>query len=369
MASKPKKQPNVMRRPATAVTGDHGVDICREVLGKQFGWIFRELDQRNDYGIDAWVELVGSALLDEHVTGRMDAVQIKDGDSFFEGKETEDGWRFNADLAHLDYWLGYTMPVLVVIVPPEGTGYWQHVNNDTVEEFDRGFRLDIPRVNTLDASSKDAIAALAWTSVGLIESLPANHALLPPDAIGSLRRAQSVDRLATARLADRLAEGRGAPELTVSGLLAMNPSWLADSLATQNLWMAVAGYAHEHDLPGTVAYQAHTRAADAGGDNTARAHALAGVSLLFTDGVDDARAHLEAARDGGQALLADFGLAVMDVPRDSAPAIDVPESIATASRAELDAEPPAMRPHRDERLDRRGCFEFPAPSGLSNERR
>ncbi len=330
----------MMRRPATAVTGDHGVNICRDVLGKQLGWIFHELDQRDDYGIDAWVQIVGSNIADDHVTGRM--IAIKAGDSWFEGKETVDGWRFNANLAHLDYWLGYSMPVLVVIVSPDGTAYWQHVNNDTVDEFERGFRLDIPRTNTLGSASKDAITALAWTSVGLIESLPANHALLPPDTVRPLRRAESVDRLATARLADRLAQGRGAPHLTVSGLLAMNPSWLADSPAAQSLWMAVAGYNHEHDLPGTVAHQAHTRAADAGGDNTARAQAFAGLSLLFTDDADKARARLEAARDGGQVLLADFGLAVLDVPRDSAPAIDVPESIATASQAELDAEPTVL---------------------------
>ncbi len=209
MGSKPKKQPNVMRRPATAVTGDHGVDICRDVLSKQFGWIFRELDQRDDYGIDAWVELVGSNIVDDHVTGRMIAIQIKGGDSWFEGKETVNGWRFNANLAHLDYWLGYSMPVLVVIVSPDGTAYWQHVNNNTVEEFEHGFRLDIPRTNTLGSASKDAITALAWTSGGLIESLPASYALLPPDTVRPLRRAESVDRLATARLADRLAQGRG----------------------------------------------------------------------------------------------------------------------------------------------------------------
>jgi len=117
---------------------------------------------------------------------------------------------------------------------------------------------------------------------------------------------------------------------------------LTDSPAAQDLWMAVAGYTHEHDLPGTVAHQAHTRAAAADGDNSARAYAFAGLSLLFTDEAAKARAHLEAARDGGQILLADFGLAVADVPRDSAPAIDVPESIATASQAELEAEPTVL---------------------------
>lgn len=331
-----------MRRSPSAVTGRHGVRICEQIFEEQFGWIFRDLGERDDYGIDAWVEVVGTPFDDQLVTGRFMALQIKDGDSYFEGKETDDGWRFNSNPGHLSYWLGYSMPVLVVIVSPDGQAFWHHITNSTVQEFERGFRIDVSKSNRLSSDAKAALTQLAVGSYGLVESLPSQYEHLPPDAVGMLREAEKSDRVATARLAERLVRGRYQPGLTVSGLLALRPSWLAASPAAQRLWMAVGGYAANHELPGRVAADAFVLAADAPGDASARAHAFAGASLLFTEYAQDGRTHLEAARAGGQTLLADFGLAVLDVPSNTAPAINVPASIAAASREALDKEPTVL---------------------------
>jgi hypothetical protein len=70
-------------------------------------------------------------------------------------------------------------------------------------------------------------------------------------------------------------------------------------------------------------------AADIGGPGAARYHAAAGIALVSFD-PDAARSHLERAREGGEILLADVGLAELDAITErrwwagpSAPAIDV----------------------------------------------
>jgi hypothetical protein len=56
-----------------------GVNAVEGVVLKEFGWLFRE-QAVSDYGIDAHVEEVDS---DNKPTGKLVALQIKSGPSFF----------------------------------------------------------------------------------------------------------------------------------------------------------------------------------------------------------------------------------------------------------------------------------------------
>ncbi len=325
-----------MRRAATASIERAGVRHVDGIVSNDLGWLFRE-QPLHDYGIDAQVEVVTD---DDLVTGRLLGLQIKSGDSQFVEIKSDEGWVFRDRSDHLAYWLGHSLPVVIVIVDPGVTAYWQIISTRTVVETKRGFRITIPLSQPFDITARERLLELAGRPEGPLESLPKYYTKLPPDTVGPLRRAEQIDRLAAARLAERLVDGRASPGLTVASLAAGQPSWLTASEAVQDLWMAVGGYAVEHDQhreAGTV----FELAADRPGPSSARARAFAGLSLLFIDRNEAAR-HLRRARAEGQTLLADVGLAALAVPENDARPLNIPQSMLDASDDELDAEPTVL---------------------------
>lgn len=324
-----------MRRDPSAAVADEGVRFVETVVEDQLLWLFREQPTK-DYGVDAHMEIVAS---DDRVTGRLIGLQIKSGKSWFDEPVSE-GWVFRSNSNHLAYWLGHSLPILVVMFDPASqTAYWQVISPKTVTETERGFKVTVPRIQVLDSDAREALLTLA--SIGA-DSLDAKRCfgVLPSDAVGPLKRAVQVDELAAARLAERLASGRARAGITASSVVGAKPSWLTGSTAAQELWMAVGGYASEHgeDLQ---AAQAFCLAAESPGPIAARARAFAGLSLLFIDR-EAARRHLHRARDEGQVLLADIGLPYLDVPEGDARAFEVPRSMRDASEAELNAEPSVL---------------------------
>lgn len=67
-----------MRRIESAKVASLGVAETRLAIQKNLDWLFRE-QPTEDYGIDAHVEVVDG----EMVQGRLLALQIKSGDSWF----------------------------------------------------------------------------------------------------------------------------------------------------------------------------------------------------------------------------------------------------------------------------------------------
>ncbi len=102
---------------------------------------------------------------------------------------TTDGWTFYGDSNHLAYWLGHSLPVIVVIVDDDGNAFWEQVTPATASETAKGFALKIPRSQPLDATARDKLLAVAGRSKGLAASLPDFYAVLPPAAVGALERA------------------------------------------------------------------------------------------------------------------------------------------------------------------------------------
>ncbi len=321
-----------MRRAPTQVTGVNGTQHVSRVVESELHWIFRG-EPVQDFGIDAQAEVVST---DQIVTGRLIALQIKSGDSWFKNP-TKKGWTFYESDDHLAYWLGHSLRVVVVLVNSKSQAYWQVVNTKTVRETDSGFALDVPKTNRLDGSALAKLTELAGRSRGLVETLPALYEQLPSDAVNALRKAESVDPLGAARLADRLVEGSDTPAATTELLLAASPTWLSSSDAAQELWRALGAFAAQHEV-NLPAARALERSADFGGHAGARARAFAGLCLLWVDQVAS-RDLLERARKEGAVLLADMGLAILEIPPDAAKPVVVPESIRSADAATLDAEP------------------------------
>lgn len=123
----------MMHRKPAAKIGSIGVTRTQLAVEAELGWLFRE-QPTEDYGIDAQAEVVDA----EQVRGRLLALQIKSGSSWFR-ERSPDGWWFRPDVEHVQYWINHSLPVAVVLYHPERERcYWQLVNRKTLTETSHG---------------------------------------------------------------------------------------------------------------------------------------------------------------------------------------------------------------------------------------
>ena len=101
----------------TAITAKRGINYVRTIVEGE-GSLFIQIEQENDLGIDALIELIrdGSPLF------RQIAVQIKSGQSYF---NVEGGECLIPIGDHREYWQKHRLPVVgLVYVPAHKTAYW-----------------------------------------------------------------------------------------------------------------------------------------------------------------------------------------------------------------------------------------------------
>lgn len=80
-----------------------------EAIFLEMGWIFRE-QPTSDFGVDAQAEIkVG-----KQATGRLIALQIKSGASYF--KKRGENFVYYGSREHLDYWTNHSLPVFLKVV-------------------------------------------------------------------------------------------------------------------------------------------------------------------------------------------------------------------------------------------------------------
>lgn len=144
-----------------------GVHKCGFIFA-ELGFMFRE-QPIGDYGIDAIIETKNK----NYLSGKMIAVQIKSGDSYF--SEIKDGSViFRGDSKHYDYWINHSLPVIIVLYSPSsGKCIWESFNKETTTKLRSGWKIEIPCQQTLE-NSKDKLYDLAnkqseferrWTSL------------------------------------------------------------------------------------------------------------------------------------------------------------------------------------------------------------
>ncbi|OQP99907.1 hypothetical protein BK412_25445 [Vibrio campbellii] len=98
-----------------------GVNFVRDIV-ESSNSIFHEVHQENDYGNDAFIELVDGT----DVKGITVAVQIKSGKSFCSNVSCS----IPASRQHFDYWLSHSLNVVgVVFDPEEQKSYWIDIKN------------------------------------------------------------------------------------------------------------------------------------------------------------------------------------------------------------------------------------------------
>ncbi len=139
-----------------------GVYSVAKIFTEELKWIFRE-QPINDFGIDGFVEITSNCfkLKDLVPTGKLLGVQIKSGKSFFkEGKAFS--YVFRGSKRHLQYWLNYSIAVILVIYDKEtNLAYWQEVNKSTITTTEKSFKINIPKCNLLKNESGEQLKMIA----------------------------------------------------------------------------------------------------------------------------------------------------------------------------------------------------------------
>lgn len=222
-----------------------GVGLA-DVAFTKWGWVFRN-QPVGDYGIDAHVEPKTNGV----ASGRPVALQIKTGQSYF-AEPTEDGWLYRDKDRHLHYWLGQTLPVLIILCDPDTeTLYWQQVTAERIDYTPIGWTIVIPPNQTITPDAKDGIAAIAYAAVGATEDpLDDTMPFLPPSVAGAIRRVAASEPGGALRLAVALARGRREPRLAVETILASRPSWLERGRGQFEAVLDAYAVEHGHPRPG-----------------------------------------------------------------------------------------------------------------------
>jgi hypothetical protein len=144
------------RKPSAKISSE-GVTRTQLAVQEELGWLFRE-QPTEDFGIDAHVEVIDG----EDVRGRLLALQIKSGESWFK-EPGSGGWWYRPDDDHVRYWLSHSLPVVVVLYDPTTkTCYWQLVTNSTLQQVGtKGWKLLVPKSQIVNADAGAAWRAAA----------------------------------------------------------------------------------------------------------------------------------------------------------------------------------------------------------------
>jgi hypothetical protein len=139
-------------------TGAAGVTVVAGLVENELKWRFRRNHQENDFGIDGYVDIVRS---DGAVLGKSFAVQIKTGPSHV-AKTSDQGFLLYGEIKHLNYFLNFSVPVVLVWVDDsKKQAWWVHVTPHAIRMTKTGWSILIPKASCFDASSRKDLAALA----------------------------------------------------------------------------------------------------------------------------------------------------------------------------------------------------------------
>jgi hypothetical protein len=103
----------------------------------------------HDIGIDAQVEYLD----DDNKTSKIIAIQVKSGESYFKEKKDE-LIIFRPDSKHVNYWLNYSLPVIIVLYNPnDDVMIWTPVHEMTLIKTKKDYKIEIPKDNILDLNT------------------------------------------------------------------------------------------------------------------------------------------------------------------------------------------------------------------------
>jgi hypothetical protein len=141
-----------------------GINAVEKIVVGQMKWIWRE-QTVTDFGIDGHIETLGD---DGRPSGKLFAVQIKSGRSYFRG--SSETLPFYVDDDHIRYWDQHSLPTILVLYnPDDDTTCWQWADLRAAQATVKGWRIDVPRRKALSAESKPELQDQVWSddSLGL----------------------------------------------------------------------------------------------------------------------------------------------------------------------------------------------------------
>jgi hypothetical protein len=147
--------------------GRNGLNILTKIVENELGWIVRPNHQEDDFGIDAYIDIV----LDEYLTGKSIAIQIKSGDSYFK-EINNDFWNFHGEKKHLNYYLNQDIPVLIVLVDLNNEiAYWEVCIMEYVNLQTESWTMPIPKKQQINLNQKEELLRYVSKNVDYVSQL------------------------------------------------------------------------------------------------------------------------------------------------------------------------------------------------------
>jgi hypothetical protein len=157
------------------ITERIGVHKLALAVLQELNWLERE-QPISDHGIDLQAEIVENG----KPTGMLYAIQVKSGKSYFdEVSDTTIVFR-KGEKRHLDYWINYSLPVLLVLYHPEEDNlYWNFVTKENTKLTEKKWKIEIPKTNILSRKSKDEIKSfyINTNQFTILKTTDTSHAL------------------------------------------------------------------------------------------------------------------------------------------------------------------------------------------------
>lgn len=139
-------------------TEREGISAVQNIVYRDLGWIFRE-QKVDDFGIDAEIEVADQG----RPTGKMIAVQIKSGVSYFRRAKEKNIFYF--DEKHKKYWAKHSLPVIVLLYHPSNEEcIWEVINEDTIKQVSENrYNVVISKENQFGLLTKVKLLILAYS--------------------------------------------------------------------------------------------------------------------------------------------------------------------------------------------------------------
>jgi hypothetical protein len=147
--------------------GRSGLNILTKIVENELGWIVRPNHQEDDFGIDAYIDII----IDDLVTGKSIAIQVKSGNSYL--KEIDNNfWNFRGEKKHLNYYLNQDVSVLIVLVDiAQEIAYWEACKIEYVNLNAESWTMPIPKNQKVNFQQREELLKHVSKNVDYVSQL------------------------------------------------------------------------------------------------------------------------------------------------------------------------------------------------------
>lgn len=148
--------------------GRAGESRWADFVVNSLGCIYHKIDGSDDFGLDGHIELVDDGL----VTGKLVAMQVKHGDSYFSHK-TSLGYKYIAKDKYLNYYLNAPSAVFIVIMSGDFSEMlWVKFDIQNIFPYGKNsWWIEIPNTNNLLSNFKQHLFSVAGRAFDYSETI------------------------------------------------------------------------------------------------------------------------------------------------------------------------------------------------------